>query len=239
MNTNNDKFKNFTAENHSQCTDQNSAEIDFSREKRCGFCEVIFGEGKSAEQIKEIAQEMLKNHQKVILATRVQQEKAIFLLKFFPDATYDDLAKTFLIGENNNFKNENEVIILTAGTSDLHVAKEAQNTLLAFGIKSDLINDVGVAGIHRIIEKIDILQNAKVIIVVAGMEGALPSVVGGLVNSIIIGVPTSIGYGASLNGFTPLLTMLSSCTSGITVTNIDNGFGAACAAKRVINNLHK
>ena len=238
MNSKSNNFKKFTNENHSQRSENDSAEIDFSREKRCGFSEVIFGEAKSAEQIKEIAEQMLNSNQDIVLATRVQKEKAINLLKYFPNAAYDEIAETFLIGEIDSFQSENEVIVLTAGTSDLKVAKEAYNTLYAFGIKSSLISDVGVAGLHRLIEKIDILQKAKVIIVVAGMEGALPSVVGGLVNSVIIAVPTSVGYGTSLNGFTPLLTMLSSCASGITVTNIDNGFGAACAAKRVVNNLY-
>ncbi|UDQ97528.1 nickel pincer cofactor biosynthesis protein LarB [Lentisphaerota bacterium WC36G] len=230
-------FDNFINNNSSTNSKQNNAEIDLSRDKRCGFSEVIYGESKTAEQIKEIISIMLDSGQKIILTTRVNAIKAELLLKDYPNAYYDKIAQTFTIGEVEKFYSGNEIIVMTAGTSDLPVAREALNTLHAFGIKGALINDVGVAGLHRLLNKIDSLNKAKVIIVVAGMEGALPSVVGGLVDAVIIAVPTSVGYGASLGGFTPLLTMLSSCASGITVTNIDNGFGAACAAKRIINNI--
>ncbi len=237
MNDNKKTLKDYNNTNNSSHCADGTAEIDSSREERCGFSEVIYGESKTAAQINAIVLEMVKNNQEVILITRLDEPKAEKLLESFPQGIYDNIAQTLIIGEVKNFISSEDVIVLTAGTSDLNVAKEAINTLYAFGIKASLINDVGVAGIHRLLNKLPILQKAKVVIVVAGMEGALPSVVGGLIDSVIIAVPTSVGYGASLNGFTPLLTMLSSCASGITVTNIDNGFGAACAAKRVINNL--
>ncbi len=239
MNDKNKILKNFNNGNSSSNCADGAAEIDSSREERCGFSEVIYGASKTAEQIGAIALEMINHNQKIILITRLDEAKSATLLATFPQGIYDNIAQTLIIGEVQNFISNEDVIVLTAGTSDINVAKEAINTLYAFGVKASLISDVGVAGIHRLLNKLPILQKAKVVIVVAGMEGALPSVVGGLIDAVIIAVPTSVGYGASLHGFTPLLTMLSSCASGITVTNIDNGFGAACAAKRVINNLNK
>ena len=215
-------------------SDANFANLDHSREERCGFPEFIFGEGKTAEQLSAISRE-ISDTGKPLLITRITANSAESLLQLFPDAHYDKLSNTFLILPDG-FKNEKgRALIITAGTTDLPAALEAKHTLVACGCNVELAADSGVAGLHRLMGNLPLLQNADVIIVVAGMEGALPSVVGGLVSCPVIALPTSVGYGTSLGGLTAMFSMLNSCASGVTVMNIDNGFGAGCAAARVIN----
>jgi NCAIR mutase (PurE)-related protein len=157
------------------------------------------------------------------------------LQKKFPEGQFDKLAKAFVIRPEEPLATKGNVLILTAGTSDLGIAMEAKYTLELCGCGVELVSDVGVAGLHRLFAEVSRLRKADALIVVAGMEGALPSVVGGLVRCPVIAVPTSVGYGAALNGITALLGMLNSCASGVTVVNIDNGFGAGCAAARIVN----
>ena len=208
------------------------ARIDHDRGSRCGFPEFIYGASKSSEQLVKIIPTLIKKDSPV-LVTRIDEEKGKILQSEFPQGEYDELARVFLIPKNN--AKRGNVVILTAGTSDLGVALEAKHTLDICDVNVEMINDVGVAGLHRLLGEIEKFNQADVIIVVAGMEGALPSVVGGLVSCPVIAVPTSVGYGAALGGIAALLGMLNSCASGVTVVNIDNGFGAACAATRMIN----
>ena len=203
------------------------AKIDHHREKRQGFPETIYGEGKSAEQINAIISAIrAKNHD--VLVTRLSKEKSIMVLGEHPDLVYDEQSEIIY---SKRKKEENlqtgYIAVLCAGTSDLRVAEEAAITAEAFGCEVRRYYDVGVAGIHRLLDNIEEIQQATVTIVVAGMDGALPSVVGGLVSHPVIAVPTSVGYGANFNGLSALLTMLNSCASGISVVNIDNGFGGA------------
>ena len=209
------------------------AELDFEREARCGFAEFIYGASKTPGQIGAIMAE-LAAHGKPVLATRVAPEAAKFVRKQLPQADYDELARTLAIPAKKATKRNGKVAVICAGTSDLPVAREAVNTLEICGVETVLIPDCGVAGLHRLLSKLERLRQADIIIAVAGMEGALPSVTGGLVECPVIAVPTSVGYGASLHGITALLAMLNSCASGVTVVNIDNGFGAACAAVRML-----
>ncbi len=209
------------------------AKIDNDRKERCGFPEFIYGEGKTLEQLVEIIK-IIQESGENVLATKVDAEIAGNLIKQYPQANYDDLSKTLRIQQNENLL-ESDILIATGGTTDLPVAYEAKRTIEACGFKATLLADVGVAGIHRLLSNKDILNKAKVIIAIAGMEGALPSVIGGLVSCPVIAVPTSVGYGASLGGMTAMFAMLNSCASGITVVNINNGFGAACSAVRMIN----
>ena len=205
--------------------------IDTHRELRNGFTEVIYGEGKSIEQMVEIinAQKGKSN----ILVTRISQEVFDKLNDKIEDLEYNPLAKTVThISQEINFK-ESTIGIITAGTSDIPVAEEAKVTCELFGNKTEMIYDVGVAGLHRLISRLEAIKKSKVLIIVAGMEGALVSVLGGLVSQPVIAVPTSVGYGASFEGVSALLGMLNSCASGVTVVNIDNGFGAAIAAHRI------
>ncbi len=209
------------------------ATIDHHRELRQGAPEVIFGEGKTVEQLESIIFLMSEKGSNV-LATRVDVEKAEKLCDTFPDAEYEPLARTFsLINKPIKNTGRGKVLIVCAGTSDLPVAREAMVTAKMLGNEVEELVDVGVAGIHRLLAKTNKLHDAAVIIVVAGMEGALPSVVGGLVGVPVIAVPTSIGYGAAFGGIAALLGMLNSCASGVTVVNIDNGFGAGLAASRI------
>ena len=209
------------------------AMIDHHRALRQGVPEVVLGEAKTAEQIEIIVQRMAE-HGSNVLVTRISSEKAESLSNNYPNSEYDPLAKTFIL-QQKPFEDlgRGKVLIICAGTSDLPVAREAAVTARIFNNQVDELVDVGVAGIHRLLAHTDALREATVIIVVAGMEGALPSVVGGLVDVPVIAVPTSIGYGASFNGVAALLGMLNSCAGGITVVNIDNGFGAAFAATRI------
>lgn len=211
------------------------ATLDQHRALRQGFPEVVFGEGKEPEQVVEICAR-LTAHGDGFLVTRANRRTRTALVKGFPRAIANELARTVLLrGQTPPVKGTRSVAIVTAGTSDLPVAEEAAVTLGALGHPVQRITDVGVAGIHRILAKRETLGDAAVVIVVAGMDGALPSVVGGLVRVPVIAVPTSVGYGAAFGGLAPLLTMLNSCAAGVTVCNIDNGFGAAVAAARILD----
>ncbi|WP_432823944.1 nickel pincer cofactor biosynthesis protein LarB [Trichloromonas sp.] len=209
------------------------AMIDHHRELRQGTPEVILGESKSAGQIFTIVEKMAEKGSN-ILVTRINREKAEPLLARFPDGSFDAESRTFCLEQKPlEFATRGKILVICAGTSDIPVAREASVTARMLGNEVVEIVDVGVAGIHRLLARGDQLREAAVIIVVAGMEGALPSVVGGLVAVPVIAVPTSVGYGAAFGGVAALLGMLNSCASGITVVNIDNGFGAAYAATRI------
>jgi len=209
------------------------AQLDHHRELRQGLPEVIFGEGKSTRQLQTIIDRM-QHKQLNILVTRLSAEKAAELSIPFPDAEYDQEARTLILQHQPvRVTGRGKILIVCAGTSDIPVAREAAVTARFFGNEVEEINDIGVAGLHRLLARTDSLHDAAVIIVVAGMEGALPSVVGGLVAVPVIAVPTSIGYGAAFGGIAALLGMLNSCAGGVTVVNIDNGFGAAFAATRI------
>jgi NCAIR mutase (PurE)-related protein len=209
------------------------ATIDHHRALRQGYPEVIFGSGKTPEQIVAIA-ERLAVHGDGFLATRVEPDARRALRERFPEVEINELGRTaYQRPRTPPPTGRGSILIVTAGTSDLPVAEEAAVTAQALGNEVGRLTDVGVAGLHRLLARSDMLAGASVIVVVAGMDGALPSVVGGLVAVPVIAVPTSVGYGASLGGIAALLTMLNSCASGITVVNIDNGFGAAHAASRI------
>lgn len=208
--------------------------LDHSRDERCGFPEFIFGERKTLVQLQNITRNMSEAG-KSVLITRIAAESAETLLKDFPEATYDKTARIFFLKPGGKAELKGEAVIVTAGTTDLPIALEAKYTLEACGCGAELVADSGVAGIHRLLTQMPALKNADVVIVVAGMEGALPSVVGGLVRCPVIAVPTSVGYGTALGGLTAMFAMMNSCANGVTVTNIDNGFGAGCAAARIIN----
>lgn len=199
------------------------AHVDLHRKQRCGFPEVIFCEGKTPEWVEGVARKLLEAGQDC-LATRVNEEQSRLLADKFPQAQQDRVARTFWqpVGSGPDIKGK--VIVITAGTSDLPVAQEAVVTATAMGCETELIADVGVAGLHRLLRHQDKFRHADVIIVAAGMDGALPSVVGGLVDCPVIAVPTSIGYGAAFNGVAPLLTMLNACSANVVVVNIDSGF---------------
>ena len=202
------------------------ATLDYQRNMRKGFPEVVYCEGKTLDQNIAIFTKLIEVNE-IIFGTRASRELYLKIKEIEPLATYNEMAKTIVIEKKPLKKDENrKIAIVTAGTSDLPVAEEAAVTAELMGNKVIRINDVGVAGIHRLFNQLGILRAANVIIVIAGMEGALPSVIGGLVNKPIIAVPTSVGYGASFGGVTALLGMLNSCSSGIAVVNIDNGFGA-------------
>ena len=209
------------------------AQIDHHRELRQGVPEIILGESKSLEQLKTIIAAMQRKGSN-ILTTRLNEEKSTALCNQFPEGEYDADARTFcLVQQEIERSGHGKILVVCAGTSDIPVAREAAITAKMLGNEVEELIDVGVAGIHRLLAKGDQLQQAAVIIVVAGMEGALPSVVGGLVAAPVIAVPTSVGYGAAFGGIAALLGMLNSCASGVTVVNIDNGFGAAFAANRI------
>ncbi|MFD1861438.1 nickel pincer cofactor biosynthesis protein LarB [Planococcus chinensis] len=208
------------------------SKVDYDREKRQGFPEVIYGEGKAIEHIGPIMGKLIDRHGKVMV-TRLDAEKAEHLLGLFPEAEYDRISRILTVGKPE-LAFGGQVMVLAAGTSDLFVAEEAALTAEWMGCNVRRLYDVGVAGIDRLLAYRDEITRASVLIVVAGMEGALPSVVGGLVERPVIAVPTSIGYGAHLEGITPLLAMMSSCASGMSVVNIDNGFGAAYQAAMIM-----
>ncbi len=209
------------------------AQIDHHRELRQGAPEVIFGENKTPEQLNIILHAMAKKERNILI-TRVSADKAAELCNHFPDGDYDPLARTFcLVKKPVEITGRGRILIVCAGTSDLPVAREALVTARMLGNEVSELVDVGVAGIHRLFARHDLLRRADILIVVAGMEGALPSVIGGLVDKPVIAVPTSVGYGAAFGGVAALLGMLNSCASGLTVVNIDNGFGAAFAANRI------
>jgi NCAIR mutase (PurE)-related protein len=209
------------------------ATIDHHRELRQGFPEVIFCEGKTSRQIAEIAHRIV-DHGSILLGTRATREQYKAVRKLVRSARYNERARTITANERLvRQQGIGTILIVTAGTSDLPVAEEALETARLMGNKTDMLVDVGVAGIHRILAQSDKLRNASVIVVVAGMEGALASVVGGLVGVPVIAVPTSVGYGASFKGLSALLGMLNSCAAGVTVVNIDNGYGAGVAASLI------
>jgi hypothetical protein len=208
------------------------ATVDTDRKRRCGFPEVIFCEGKSPADVASIAQTIVA-HDGVLLATRATREHFEAVSSALPSARFHERARCITVEDRPQPKNGGKVGVICAGTSDLPVAEEAAVTLEIFGNHVERISDVGVAGIHRIIGEKERLDACNVLVVVAGMEGALPSVVAGLVSRPVIAVPTSVGYGASFGGLAALLGMLNSCGSGVTVVNIDNGFGAAYAAANI------
>lgn len=206
------------------------AKVDLHRRVRCGFPEVIFGQGKTAEQIERILS-VLVQHEQGGLVTRVAPDVAPHLQRAFPDGEHNVLARTFRVhGRHDPGPKLGRVIVVTAGTSDLPVAEEARVTAEAWNCDVSLIADVGVAGLHRLLNQLSNFNGADALVVVAGMEGALPSVVGGLVDCPVIAVPTSIGYGANFGGISALLTMLNSCASNVVVCNIDAGFNGGHVA---------
>lgn len=211
------------------------ANIDTDRIHRTGIPEVVYATGKTTDQVKLIVQRMYEKGMD-ILVTRATEEMYEAVKTIVPDAVYNTLAKTISYKHKDEICGNGYIAVLSAGTSDLPVAEEAAVTARFLNNKVVTVYDVGVAGIHRLFNKWELIRNARVIIVVAGMEGALASVVGGLVDKPVIGVPTSIGYGANFQGLSALLSMLNSCASGVSVVNIDNGFGAACQAS-LINKL--
>jgi len=208
------------------------AHVDHHRALRQGQPEVIFGQGKTAEQIDCIMQAMLRRSSRGnILVTRLDAAKAQELQRSYLDAVHHGDARCLTLERSPQQEaGRGSILVISAGTSDIPVAAEALVTARFLGNRTEHLYDVGVAGIHRLLARLELIRSATVLIVVAGMEGALPSVVGGLVDRPVIAVPTSVGYGASFGGIAALLGMLNSCASGVTVVNIDNGFGAACAA---------
>jgi NCAIR mutase (PurE)-related protein len=211
------------------------ANVDHHRSLRQGFPEVIFGLGKTVDQVARIVEAMHK-HDHNILVTRTTAAHFERVKEIAPEAEYNEAAHSIVIQKRAEIVGKGTVLVISAGTSDISVAEEAVVTLKVMGNPVESLYDVGVAGLHRLLDRRERLTKARVVIVVAGMEGALPSVVGGLVSVPVIAVPTSIGYGASFNGVAALLGMLNSCASNVTVVNIDNGYGAAIVAS-LINRL--
>jgi len=211
------------------------ANIDTDRLHRTGLPEIIYAAEKTSEQVRLIAERMYWKRID-IMATRASKEIYQAVKTVVPDAVYNPLAKTIVYKHTEVEPTKGYIAVVSAGTSDMPVAEEAVETARFLNNRVEHIYDVGVAGIHRLFNKLELIRNARVIIVVAGMEGALASVVGGLVDKPVIGVPTSIGYGANFQGLSALLSMLNSCAPGVSVVNIDNGFGAACQAS-LINKL--
>ncbi|HEY3394547.1 MAG TPA: nickel pincer cofactor biosynthesis protein LarB [Lacipirellulaceae bacterium] len=218
--------------------------VDLDRQRRCGFPEVVFGPGKTIEQLREIVS-LLLQHGQPVLATRIDASQAVGLTEAFPEGRYNAMARTFRIepSASPSLKgraiSQANVTIISAGTGDLPVAEEARETLDWMGVRVTMIHDVGVAGPHRLAARLGEFQNADAIVVVAGMEGALPSVVGGYVACPVIAVPTSVGYGANFGGVSALLSMLNSCASNVAVVNIDAGFKAAYLAGLIATRRHQ
>ena len=214
-------------------SDLGFAQLDTHRELRQGAAEAIYAEGKTAEQVVSIATNLLEHSSGAVLATRVPEETATALVDKFPDAIHHERARLVVLRPEPNIY-DGKVVVVAAGTSDLPVADEAAFTAEAMGAPVERITDAGVAGLHRILAVQDRLHDADAVIVVAGMEGALASIVGGISSAPVVAVPTSVGYGASFGGLAALLAMLNSCAAGVVVTNIDNGFGAASFALRLL-----
>ena len=215
------------------------AQLDLERGKRCGFPEVVFAEGKTVESLEKIFQS-LTAHNINVLATRMSAEKGAFLLEKFPRGQYNPVGRTFRIPPQEGEKSKvGKVAVITAGTSDMPVAEEARETADWTGAETILVQDIGVAGPHRLQANRPLFEDADAIVVCAGMEGALPSVVGGYVSCPVVAVPTSVGYGASFGGLAALLGMLNSCASNVTVVNIDAGFKAGYVAGLIAKNCHK
>jgi len=211
------------------------AKIDHHRGIRLGYPEVIYGESKTPDQIVQITQKLLDRDNNILI-TRANEEAYKAILCIAPEAKYNVMGRTITIERETMTPPSSYIAIIAAGTSDLYVVEEAYETARILGNHVKKVVDVGVAGIHRLFAHLEVIQNAKVVIVIAGMEGALASVIGGLVDKPVIAVPTSVGYGASFGGVAALLSMLNSCASGVSVVNIDNGFGAAYNAS-IINHL--
>ena len=211
------------------------AKIDTHRSVRRGFPEVIFCEGKTTEQIREIVRSMIK-HNSVILGMRAKEEVFHAVREITDNVAYNKDARALIVGTKPKIRYKGTILIVTAGTADMPVAEEAAITAEVLGNPVERLYDAGVAGIHRLLENKEVLYSANVLVVAAGMEGALPGVVGGLVDKPVIAVPTSVGYGANFKGLSALLTMLNTCVPGIAVVNIDNGFGAGYLAS-LINRL--
>lgn len=213
------------------------AKVDHHRVIRQGVAEVIYGAGKTPEQVVKIVGAMLKEEQKNVLITRMSEEAAIAVSKEFTDTEirfqYDTMSKIGIVGDIAKADGIGKIVVATGGTSDMPVAEEAALTAEVLGNEVVRLYDVGVAGLHRLLAHADELMSAKVVIAIAGMEGALASVVGGLVDCPVIAVPTSVGYGAAFEGLSALLSMLNSCASGVSVVNIDNGFGAGYMASMI------
>ena len=217
--------------------DLDEAVVDHHRALRCGFPEVIYGAGKTSEQIQRIFARLAEAGGPV-LVTRTEPEAAEALVATYPDAQYDTLSRTVALNPLPQDETNGYIAVVAAGTSDLSVAEEARITAETMGTPVKTIYDVGVAGLHRLLGRLEPIQNANALVVVAGMEGALPSVVGGLVSKPVIAVPTSVGYGANMGGVTALLGMLTSCASGVSVVNIDNGFGGGYQASLIHRLVH-
>lgn len=213
-------------------TDLGFARIDHHRELRTGYPEIVYCAGKTPEQVRAIFGAM-DGHDNNIIGTRAWKEMFSYISPFFPKAEYFDIARIISIKKKEVRPPSSKIAIITAGTSDIPVAEEAAVTAELLGNEVVRIYDAGVAGIHRLVDKLPEIKACKVSVVIAGMEGALASVVGGLVNMPVIAVPTSVGYGASFEGISALLAMMTSCAAGVTVVNIDNGFGAGFAASRI------
>ena len=212
--------------------DLGHSRVDLERDERNGIPEVIYGGGKTPEQIIGIMASM-KAREQNILATRIAPEVAVEIIQTYPAAVYHELARLIELRTFEPSQTTEKIAIVCAGTSDLSVAEEARLTAEFYGNTTERVYDCGVAGLHRLLASLDTVRSCRVVVVVAGMEGALPSVVGGLVKAPIIAVPTSVGYGANFDGLSALLTMLNSCASGVSVVNIDNGFGAGLLASRI------
>lgn len=212
--------------------------IDHDRENRIGFQEVIYGASKSTEDLLHILSSFLDKNKNALI-TKLQENKAKIILEKFPKATYDAVSEIFILQALKDNSSKEEVGIISAGTSDIHVVNEAYFTLKYMGFNAKKIHDVGVAGVHRLLKNVEQLKTYKVLIVIAGFEGALPTVVGGLLPQPIIAVPTDVGYGVAQGGHVALNAMLSSCANGITVVNINNGYGAAMSSIRILNLLNK
>lgn len=214
--------------------DMGFAMVDHQRQLRQGFPEVIYAAGKTKEQVEAIMHSLYEEGNSNIIATRASQEMYAYVKQTLPEVQYDPLSRMLYIERAHEPRDEtHEILVLSAGTSDLPVAEEARLTAHLMGNVVKSCYDVGVAGIHRLFAHMELLEQANVIIVVAGMEGALASVVGGLTDKPVIAVPTSVGYGASFHGLSALLAMLNSCASGVAVMNIDNGFGAGSLANKI------
>ncbi len=215
--------------------DMGFAKLDTHRGIRQGACEVIYGAGKTKEQILKIAREMVKEHEKTVLITRLCGEAAGYVKEALP-LRYFEQCRIGIVGEMPEKDGKGKIVVATGGTSDIPVAEEAALTAEVYGNEVVRLYDVGVAGIHRLMDHLEDIMSARVIIAIAGMEGALASVIGGMADCPVIAVPTSVGYGANFGGLSALLSMLNSCASGVSVVNIDNGFGAGYLAS-MINHL--
>jgi NCAIR mutase (PurE)-related protein len=210
--------------------------LDLSREKRLGFPEAIYGANKDLESLKEIIRR-ITNLNKPVLITRLQQEKYDLIKGDFQPVFYDRISGVCVIGEFPESQHPESVGVISAGTTDAYVVNEVFYTLKFHGIHAETIHDIGISGLHRLLSRLDEIRKYQILIVIAGFEGALPTVVGGLLPQPVIAVPTSIGYGVAHNGQVALNAMLTSCANGITVVNIDNGYGAAMAAYRILQSF--